>query len=145
LIAIAVGQTYTVGSSWTVGGGIGLSFEKIIGGSATLSAEVSQSIEISVTSQVENECPPGGDFSCAMLIYPGMKRVKGHMEFLIPGGDCPMGPSVSDGDWEMIAPRKDKSNLGYFTPELCTCVNLQGADGPNHPEKSCIEDFVDPN
>jgi hypothetical protein len=65
-----------------------------------------------------------------MLIYPGMKRVKGHMEFLIPGGDCPMGPSVSDGDWEMIAPRKDKSNLGYSPLSCALALTLKALTVP---------------
>ncbi|RGP71020.1 hypothetical protein FSPOR_3708 [Fusarium sporotrichioides] len=98
-IDIATGQSHTVGSSWTVGGGVGLSFEKIIAGLVSLSAEVSESVEITVSTQVKSTCPEGGDFSCSLLVYPGRKRVKGHMEFLLPGSECPLGQSLSERDW----------------------------------------------
>ncbi|XEV01527.1 hypothetical protein FSHL1_006814 [Fusarium sambucinum] len=141
---IATGQSYTVGSSWTIGGSLGLSFEKVITGSASLSAEVSESIEITVSTQVESTCPEGGDFFCSLLVYPGMRRVKGHMEFLLPGAECPLGAGLSEGEWEMVSPRKDKSNLPFYTTDLCTCGNLEGVDGPGHPEKVCREDCVVP-
>ncbi|KAF4966724.1 hypothetical protein FSARC_5616 [Fusarium sarcochroum] len=142
---IAVGQSYTVGSSWSIGGDLGLSFEKIIGGSGSLSVSVSESVEISVTQSVESECPDGGEFSCGLHVYPGMKRVKGSMKLMAAGETCPMGVKGKDGKWEMVVPRKDKANNGVFTTELCTCGNLKGADGPNHPEKLCKEECVDPN
>lgn len=134
-----------MGSSWTIGAGLGLSFEKIIGGSASLTAEVTHSVEITVSQGVESECPADGEFSCGLHVYPGMKKVKGHMWLMGAGDTCPMGIKGSEGDWEMIVPRKDKSNNAVFTTDLCTCGNLEGADGPNHPETLCVEECVDPN
>jgi hypothetical protein len=92
----------------------------------------------------ETECPDGGGFSCGLLIYPGMKRVKGHMEQIGPTESCDMGIHGQEGDWEMVVPRKDKSNNGVYTTDLCTCGNLDGKDDNGHPEKVCPEECVVP-
>jgi hypothetical protein len=137
-------QTYTQGSSWTIGGSLGLDFAKIIEGSASLSAEVTESVEHSVMVGSETSCPEGGKFSCSLLIYPGMKRVKGHMVEIGPTENCDAGIHAQEGEWEMVVPRKDKSNNGVHTTGLCTCDNLEGKDDEGHPEKVCLKECVVP-
>ncbi|KAL2202584.1 hypothetical protein CC79DRAFT_1360527 [Sarocladium strictum] len=90
-------QTYTQGSSWTIGGSLGLDFAKIIEGSASLSAEVTESVEHSVMVGSETSCPEGGKFSCSLLIYPGMKRVKGNMVEIGPTENCAAGIHAQEG------------------------------------------------
>lgn len=110
-----------------------------------LSASVSETIEDSMEESDTMTCPDG-DWYCSVMIYPGMKLVKGHMKRMDSDDSCDAETKtnydgVSDGDqYELTIPRKDSSGNGFFTARVCTCGNIDHWADKDHPELLCMED-----
>jgi len=123
-------------SSWNIGGEIGVTFEDIVGISAT--GGYSTSIGGAMTLGVEHGCPENFKGRCSFLISDTYVRVKGHMVELSQGESCPSGIKGKGGDFEAEMPKKDQAGNAAWAPDLCNCCNLPGKDGG--PERCCIED-----
>ncbi|KAH9883290.1 hypothetical protein F4778DRAFT_763414 [Xylariomycetidae sp. FL2044] len=145
---IGLTQSHTVGTSWTVGGDLGLSFDKVLkalGVSAGISASVTQLKSDTTGESASVECPEG-PWTCSMVIHPGMKKVNGHLASWTKGKvecDKNIVNSYDDLDgkkFEMISPMSDDAHVGSFRPELCVCKNRDGADAKGHPALACPDD-----
>ncbi|KAI0005276.1 hypothetical protein F4779DRAFT_633515 [Xylariaceae sp. FL0662B] len=143
---LQITEGHTVGTTWTVGGGLGVSVGDIIGVDGGLSGSVSETVEDSVEEAVTYHCPDG-KWRCSILVYPGMSRVKGHMKKLGSDDSCPGNTKtnydngVSDGDqYEVMIPRKDASGNGHSRVEICTCKNYDHWGDAGHPDLFCTED-----
>ncbi|KAI0161074.1 hypothetical protein GGR52DRAFT_158291 [Hypoxylon sp. FL1284] len=145
---LQITEGHTVGTTWTVGGGLGLSIGDVIGVDGELSASVSETVEDSVEEAVTYHCPDG-DWRCSIQVYPGMTHVKGHMKKMGSKDKCPgtgniksnWDDHVSDGyKYELLIPRKDASGNGHSRVEICTCKNAKHWADAGHPKVFCKED-----
>lgn len=142
--ALTISEGHEVGTTWTIGGELGLGVDKVLGVDAALSGSVSQTVTDNTAEGVEYTCPDG-KWSCSMMVYPGMKLVKAHLEEMV-GNDagCGVSPTDYEGDYEFKIPRKSEKGNEKSSVQLCTCGNLEGADDEGHPELKCAEDCVNP-
>jgi hypothetical protein len=143
-IAITITEGHEVGTTWTIGGDLGLGVDKVLGIDATLSASVSQTITDNTAEGVEYTCPDG-KWTCSIMVYPGMKLVKGHLKKIEGNNEgCGVSPTDYGGDYEFKIPRKSEKGNEQSSVQLCVCGNLEGADDKGHPELKCAEDCVNP-
>lgn len=145
IAALTITETHEVGTSWTKGFDLGVSVDKIIGVGAGLSGSVSKTVADSTAEGVEYECPDG-DWHCSVMVYPGMKLVKGHLEEM-KGNDagCSVSPSDHGGDFELKIPRSSAGGNKKSSVQLCTCKNLDHWADPGHEALLCQDDCVKPN
>jgi hypothetical protein len=117
----------------------------VLGVDAGLSGSVSETITDNTAEGVEYPCPEG-KWSCSILVYPGMKLVKGHLEEMV-GNDagCAVNPTDYEGDYEFKIPFKSQAGNPKASVQVCTCGNLEGAGDEGHPELLCAEDCVNPS
>lgn len=138
-------EGHTIGTTWTVGGELGLSVGDIIGADGGLSGSVEETVEDSVEEAVSYD-RPDGKWRCGILLYPGMSYVKGHMKNIDSDGSWSGNTktnydNVSDGDkYELMIPRKDASGNGNSRVEICTCKNYDHWGDVGHPDLFCTED-----
>ena len=125
-----------------MGGELGISVEGLsLGGSWS----VSKTVTDTMGEGIEKECPKG-PWYCSMQIVPGMARVKGQLHNQDNDESCDTDRIDADHggkegkEFQYTIPLKDASGNGKWTPELCTCGNLDGKDAPGHPQTICPEE-----
>jgi hypothetical protein len=143
--ALTITKGHEVGTTWTIGGDLGLGVGSVLGVDAGLSGSVSETITDSTAEGVDYPCPEG-KWSCSILVYPGMKLVKGHLEEMV-GNDagCAVNPTDYEGNYEFKIPLKSQAGNPKASVQVCTCGNLEGAGDEGHPELLCAEDCVKPS
>lgn len=139
---LTMSTAHTVGTTWTKGGDIGLSFAKVLGANADFSASVSETITDTITIGSSHDCPPGA-WRCSLLITPGMMRFKGHTYKRGTDESCPGEAYGEEAEFEFESPRKDEGGNPYWTPDVCTCGNLEHWADPGHPALLCKDECVD--
>lgn len=143
-------ESHSVGVTWTVGLDLGLGMSSLVkavtkGGTADLSGSVSETVTDSVSETGNLQCPPGA-WHCSLMIYPTVRRVKGHLEL---GDDCGEVLARSHDDlvgkpFELTIPLKSDKGNGLMDIEPCTCQNLKGWADPGHLERPCSQDCSPP-
>lgn len=109
------------------------------------SAEVSKTVSDATAEGAEDSCDEG-EWSCSMMVTPGVKRVEGHLEEMV-GNDagCDVDPLDHDGDFVVLIPLKSDAGNAKSSVSMCLCANLPHADDEGAPDlPKCKEDCVDP-
>jgi hypothetical protein len=135
-------EGHEVGTTWTIGGDLGLAVGQVVGVDAGLSGSVSETITDNTAEGAQYQCPEG-KWSCSLMVYPAVKLVRGHLE-KIEKSRCKVNPTDHDGNYEMKIPRNSEKGNAKSSVQLCTCKNLDGAGDEGHPELMCAEDCVKP-
>ncbi|KAI1807550.1 hypothetical protein F4811DRAFT_549925 [Daldinia bambusicola] len=132
-----------------LGSDLNLSVETAISASASdaLSGRsASERVETTVGEYITLVCPKDGHYG--ILIYAGVKRVKGHMKRMssyddrsscLGGSSSPStststggnydGAMKDDDPYELVIPMTDGTGNGYYETAVCICKKKLGAWG----------------
>jgi hypothetical protein len=145
---LSYSTSYAEGTTWTIGGDLGLSIEAIlkgIGGSAGISASYSETVTKTITIGNTLNCPKKNDgkeasYSCSLVVTPGFVKMGGEVVQIAADEDCPNGKSFNTGEgrWEMLVPRTDGQQNPFYFADACLCEG-KGQDDENAPKLKCLE------
>ncbi|KAL8852141.1 MAG: hypothetical protein Q9221_002964 [Calogaya cf. arnoldii] len=126
------GSSFAVETSITVGADLGLALKEIV--DAGVSASVSITEQKGTSQGATAPCPEGGDWKCALKIFPNIVTVSGE-KVSNSGSQCP-GPEKRE-PYTVDLPVLGDTKAVETRIEICACNNYPGADDEGSPPDKC--------
>ncbi|KAL8913513.1 MAG: hypothetical protein Q9171_001701 [Xanthocarpia ochracea] len=135
--------SFTAGTSFEVGGSLGLSIGSIVGIGLSVSVAQTESKEYGYVAGSEKACPPG-NWYCGLVISYEALKVEGEKIPIVKEdeGAAPRGGSICHfgppEPWSILAPiERGDGELKGLSVDICACPNAQGWADDGAPSKVC--------
>lgn len=130
-------SSYSVGTTIEVGFSLGLNVGEIIAASGGLDVAVSITKETSEAQGAQLNCPTG-PWTCALIIYPGMTRLKGsQFKYATSVHQCLDEDKSTEQPYSVPVPKKALDGTSTSRIDVCACKNFEHWADNGAPSTVC--------